>query len=221
MLMVNQLVGFGVEPPIVASAPTLTYIGEGVLTTNVTSYNYGNFNAASDGLMIVAFMSTGASNLTVNSVSIGGTNGTIHETNAASNERWALASRVVSAGNNNVTVTLSGSGGARIHTVGVWLLTGYTDATPYDTFAVAAATSSTATFTYDSLADAVAVFGIMEGANAVTNSWSSATERYDAQTSSRTASYADKIGLTTATGLTETVTISSSVSRWGVCGVWR
>lgn len=217
-LMVNQLTGFGVEP--LAPPPVWTYIGQATSTANQTTYNFGDFNAATAGLMIVRVLSTGAANVTLNSVSIGGSNGALYETNgSSSNFRWGIAAREVSSGNNNVSVTFSGNASGRAHVVGVGLLTGYQDAVPYDTFGLTNATSSTGVFTYDAPADAVALFGIQSGGSK-SWAWSSATEEYDAITNSRGASFAAKTGLVAGTGLTETATQVND-DRWGVCGVWR
>lgn len=222
MLMLNQLIGFGAQPVLSAAPPVWTRIGEATSTANATSYNFGNFNAPTAGLMIVRCVATGANNVTLNSISIGGTNGALYETNpSSSNFRWGIAAREVASGNQNVTVVFSGNAGGRACVVSVGVLTGYQSAIPYDTFGLTNATGSTGVFTYDAPADAVALFGMQSGGSR-SWSWSSAAEEYDAVTNFRGASFAAKTGLVAGTGLTETATQSAaSDGRWGVCGIWR
>lgn len=125
----------------VTQPPTITYIGSGQSTSNASSFNYGNFTAASAGLMVVAVVGTTSAARTVSTVSIGGTNGTIHKSWSGSPTTvvGSIASRAVSSGANNVTVTTSGAiGASQQFNVHVYLLTGYASATPVATDAQAA-----------------------------------------------------------------------------------
>lgn len=173
MASVSQMVLMAANP----SPPlTLTYIGSATSTTSSTTINYGNFTAATDGLMIVLVRGRNNSGGTqsVTSVSIGGSLGSVHVNPATANPMGAIASRVVSAGSNNVTAVYSGAAFNSI--AAVWLLTGYSSATPYSTDGNGAAVSATSvTATLDIPAGGIGVFGCYhENANAHT--WTNATE---------------------------------------------
>jgi hypothetical protein len=204
-----------------AAALTLTFINNATDVTDQTTYNFGNFTAASGGLMIVVFVAQGNQSRTVSSVSIGGTNGTIHNSNASLNRKYAIASRVVSSGANNVSVTLSGNNGTTPKAaVGVWLLTGYSSATPVATGADTHGTgSSINTISLNTSAGGVAVFGSFNGNNeAIT--WSSATERYDANLSNSNVSFADLSPTAAETPHSQTADWASSEIGMAVGGSW-
>ncbi len=112
-------------------ALTLQYISSAASTADQTTYDFGNFSAGSDGLMIVVTGGRAATDRTVSSVSIGGTNGTIHVTSNANGNALVIASRVVSAGSQDVSVTFSA--GVLRAWCSVYLLTGYSSTTPADT----------------------------------------------------------------------------------------
>jgi hypothetical protein len=213
--------------PIIAGAAagggalTLTYIGQATSTTDLTTYDFGNFNAPAAGLMIVAFEARGSGSRTVSSVSIGGTNGTIHNSNASAPEKWALASRAVSAGNNNVTVTLSGSNGSSSTLgVGVWLLENYASATPIgsDGNRATSGTGNSTAFNYD--AGSFGVYGVFHNNNNAT-SWSSATSRFDANVGGGRISFADKFSASAITPHTETASWTGNNPNIGVGGSWK
>lgn len=196
---------------------TLTYISQATNSTDQTTYNFGDFSIPRAGLVIVAAVLRSGSNArTVSSVSIGGTNGSIHDTNASDQQKRATASRVVSAGNNNVTVTLSGSNGSNaIAAVGVWLLENYSSATPVGSsgdLANSAITSIDAVFNYS--AGGVGVYGHYHNNNSATG-WSTANDQYDAIVNdsggnARRFSFADKTTVSAITPHTETASWTSS-----------
>jgi hypothetical protein len=116
-------------------ALALTYIGSATSTATAASVDFGNFNAATAGLMVVVFGSgAGVGSASVSSISIGGTNGALVDNGNVSITHSSIAYREVSSGNNDVTVvlsaTLSSSPG---RSVDVYLLTGYENIVPYDT----------------------------------------------------------------------------------------
>lgn len=211
MLITNQHIGFGSARAELA----LSFIGVATSGDNAATFDFGNFSAPRDGLMIVLFVSNGGTARTVSTVSIGGVNGGIHLSNPSQTTKYAVASRIVSAGNNNVTVTLSGTGGsAATNAASVWLLTGYVSATPSDTDASAQATDTSRVVTFTIPARGVAVYGMTHSSlNAVT--WSSATERYDSS-----VSFADKATAAEIIDHAETVSWSGSTSCLAFGASW-
>jgi hypothetical protein len=115
-----------------SSSVAVTYLGTANENTNTAAKNFGNFSAASNGVMVVFFaMRQPSSSRTVTTVSIGGSNGTIWTTNANGISNWAGVYRGVSSGANNVTVNMSGTpGSAAPSTVQVYLITGYNNPDP-------------------------------------------------------------------------------------------
>ena len=198
-LMVNELVGFGAGG---VKTPTLTYIGSSPLTTNATSYNFGNFTAATAGLMIVVAMATSGGSPSISGVSIGGTAGTIHYNTGAGAKVVAIASRVVSAGANNVTVTTSSNGNNCA--VSVYLLTDYVSATP-TTGATNTGTGTSLAASFTIPAGSAAVFGVTH-ANTNATSWSVGTGNYDATN--------ETIRVSSASLTTQSVISGGSTASW-------
>ncbi|OEO32758.1 hypothetical protein VW23_009940 [Devosia insulae DS-56] len=174
----------------------LTWLGSASSTANTAAYNFGSFVAPTAGLMLVLSTIRGDTSGTHLSVSIGGTAGTLHFNAPALLNKKAIASRVVAAGSNNVTVTLSAANGVNTGAaVGVWLLTGYTSITPSSP-ADESATSNTWTRTMTIPARRVATYAHQHGfsvTGAVT--WSDALERTDFLATCR-YSHADLRGVT-------------------------
>lgn len=216
-LTVTNLTGFsvGAAQPIV-----LTHLGSNSSTVDGTSFNFGNFTAATSGLMIVATSANGGgSNAVLSSASIGGTNGTVHIAPSGSSFGSGIASRQVSAGANNVTVVYSTSrGGAAVD---VWLLTGNISDTPTDTDGVNTATNGTSSpATLDIPANGVAVYTeLHENTGAVT--WSGATERQDVTVDSQQHSAADKSSAVAIPGDVVTPSWAGSVDRGMSAAAWN
>jgi len=156
----------------------LTYIGSDASTSDASSYDHGNFSAASAGLMVVV-QGGGRDALarTVSSISIGGSNGTLI-TPSSGDQVASIAYREVSAGNNNVTVVYNST--AERDAVNVYLITGYTSATPSDSAAstTGSGSESSRAMAMTIPAGGVAVYGVVS-ANTGAISWDNATEDYD------------------------------------------
>lgn len=166
--------------PSASEPPVITYIGHNVQDDS-TTLNFGSFDVGSGNPVvlvgIVALHNSG--NRTVSSVSIGGTDGTIHVSEGASARPClAMASRVVAGGGSiNISVTYSatinrGSG------CGVWAITNYTSSTPYDAQSdnnVVAGTGMT--ITVDHPANSVGAACYYSRGSSAT--WAGGTERYD------------------------------------------
>jgi hypothetical protein len=221
--IVDPLAGFIFAPGLRhrAAVLTLTFINTAVNATDQTTYNFGNFTAASAGLMIVATLLQGNAARTVSSVSIGGVNGTIHNSNASLNRKYALASRVVAAGAQAVSVTLSGNNGTTPNaSCAVWLLTNYASATPTATGSDSHGSgSSINTVAINISAGGKAVFGSWNGnTNSIT--WSSATERLDTNVNTQNHSYADYSAVAAESPHTETADWASDATGAAVGGSW-
>lgn len=184
----------------------LTLLGN---SADQTIYDFGNVNFPSAGLAIVASATRASVSRSTSSVSIGGSNGTLTANFGAALSTGCIAYREVSAGNNNITITYSGStlrcGAA------VWLLTDYTSATPTANASAGdhSASVSGRTVTFDLPARSRAVYFAMVNGAAV--SWSSATER-DEQTFEMVYSCADKSTATAITSHAESTSHSSAQS---------
>lgn len=158
------MVAFFVPPAgFQRNGPRLTWLGSSSNALGTTTISFGDFTAQSDGLLVVLLTCFATDNRNTDSVSIGGTNGTLHATNGVSTRKVAVASRAVSAGTHNVTVVLGGAnGGAARNFCGCWLLTDYASATP--PYALHSYASSTASVgqTHDIPRYAVALYHVSE-----------------------------------------------------------
>jgi hypothetical protein len=209
----------GLAPWVATSTgPKLTYIGSNSSSANSGTYNFGNFTAPTAGLMIVAAVGDSGSNRTVSSISIGGSNGTLH-VNPSLETCPGIASRVVSAGTNAVSVTFSGS--VSRAACFVWLLTGYESAAAVATASGGSNSSATsATVTLSSiLAGGVAIYVAAAPASL---SWGTATQRDNLNMESGAfASGADKTATSRLTSDSEVASWSTSGNA-GAAGVsWR
>lgn len=153
----------------------LRHIGGNGSTADQTTYDLGNFTIPEPGLVIVGAAGRHQStNRSVSSISIGGTNGTLHAASAAGLNHLGIASRVVSAGDHNVSVTFSG--GTERAACYVWLLTNYNSATPAGSDANQTSSNvTTRTATFDIPARGFALYFHINRNSSGTPSWSSAT----------------------------------------------
>lgn len=166
--------------------PTLTFINSATTTNDSTTYNPGDFTAASDGVMIVIFGANGSNSRTVSSLSIGGTNGTLI-TGTTSVLKLAIGYRAVTAGAQTVTITLSATNGSNSSIgITVWLLTGYASATAHDSDAPASQTTvATVTATLDLPSGGIALFANVRNSTGATG-WTSANDsNFETDVSSR------------------------------------
>lgn len=154
--------------------PKLTFIGSGSVSGSAT-LNLGTIVVPHAGLVIVSTGGIAGSGRTISTVSIGGTNGTIH--NQWDGGSWVphgFASRAVAAGSHNVTVTFSASmnqAGAA-----VYVLTDYASATPHASVNVAwASGGSPRTLNINIPANGVAIFQANSD-RLINGTWTGATK---------------------------------------------
>lgn len=160
-------------PPVVA-----TYVGQLTSTASGSTISFGTLAVPTDGLLVVIAHVVGDNSGTINSVSIGGTNGTLHHNNTSTFKR-AVASRVVTAGNKDISVKMSGgAGGFRSHSVDAWILTGYTSATPVSVGSNGANNVNSRSLVLDIPAGGVGLYALVHQNNNDTV-WPGATEHID------------------------------------------
>lgn len=203
-----------------AAAPVvLAYIGSASSTANATTYSLGSFTAATDGLMIVGVGGGNSSAIAVTSISIGGSNGTLH-TAGTFQRCTAIASRAISAGSIAVSATF-GSTSVRAACF-VWLLTGYKSATPTASVSNGSDTSVTSIgATLSSIKGGGAAVYVHHHNGTGGTTWSAATERDDfAVETTSVMSGADKTTPGDLTSNTETASFTSNTA--GISGAsWR
>lgn len=170
-------------PPSTGVTPvfTLTYINQGNIATDGTSFNFGNFTFPNGGLAIVAAGARASGGVQeINSISIGGSPATVAVGGIGDfNNDLLVATQVVTAGAQNVTLTTAGS--ALRASVDVWLLENYLSATPTAGNIVhSSATLVIATGAFNIPANGAAIYFVLGGGGAMTAiAWSSATEVSD------------------------------------------
>lgn len=159
-------------------AVTPTFINSASSSTDATSYDFGNFNAAEDGLMVVGGAVPGGDEFL--SISIGGSSGTeVVQTNDGDGDvHCGIFAREVSSGNRNVTANPNGS--RSWCAAAVWLLTGYESATAFSVSQADLSAGGTSIIAedLDIPANGAAIY-IHAHAQASTVTWSSATEAAD------------------------------------------
>jgi hypothetical protein len=203
MFQTTQLVGFGAVDGAAAAGATKTYINTASSTSDLTIYDFGNFNAPAAGLMVVGVIGVAPGSRSISTVSIGGTNGTEAVQSAASSFQRGIFARAVSSGNNNVTVTFTG--GCSRASVFVWLLEGYSSATAHDTAVNSAiATSTTATLTIPANG---ACFAVSHASNTNTIAWTNAT--VDANTTVEALSQSSGASTTSVAQLVDQIVTAS------------
>jgi len=190
---------------VAASGITATYQTAASDTTDASSYSFTSQpigSASASRRVVVAIGWGAASGITLSSVTIGGVSASIDADsgNATGNRRVYFASAVVPTGTTaTIAITLSATA-ARIG-IGVWTLTG--GSATGQTAANINNASGTLTVT-TAVNDVVLAAGFSSHtSNSVTTTWSSATERYDAQIENvfNAHSGADTVATTTSTGI--------------------
>ncbi len=224
MLKATSLIGFGDKRRIIpAVPPTLTYIGSNSSTVDTETYDFGNFNAPTAGLMIVGVAArhgtTGPQQVNGN-ISIGGIAGTKHiNPSNAARMIVCIASRSVSSGNNHVTVDFTGTAQTPARcAVAVWLLTGHLSDTPVDFDGTNTATTATSgVATLDIPALGVAVFAHCHDNNNG-NTWATASERADLSVESFVHGFSDIASTLGVTNHAESVSWTGA-AKYGIAGV--
>lgn len=194
------------------------YVGSNTISTDLTTYDFGNFVIPADGLVVVGIAGRSTSgSRTISSLTVGGVAAderldTGDGANANPSGFYTIAK---TAGTHNITLTWSGA----MNRAGcfVWLLQNYNSAVPTDTDGLNTSVSGTSvTVTLDISAGGAAFYCGMSGPNE-DHTWSGATEREDVFTEVK-FSAADKRTNTALTADAETVSWTTSGVR-GFCGI--
>lgn len=219
MLELTQLYGFN-STSGAAAAITLTYINTLSTATNGTTINLGDIDVPTAGLLIAAVSGfTSGGTTTINSVSLGGTNGTLHANNSGSSCPTCIATRQVSSGNNNVTIVFSAL--ALNVACDLYVLTGNISDTPTDTESFDTTGTTSRVNTLDLPANSVAVYTVIH-ADASNTVWSSATERSDIVLDAVFQhSSASKTTVSELPGNTETSSWTGSVGNGSSAACWN
>lgn len=185
----------------------------GIRNEGASSFNYGtrNFGTADASRIIVVVGNTSYGTSGVSSVSIGGSNGTIHAQNGGTYSRSFIASRAVSSGTSgNVTVNFSGGSGR----VGIAVYAMY-GLSPSSYSAVGTAGGSDCNYgrTITTRAGGVA-FGTVSDADGMNRNWSGLSE--NVYFSPGHGSVAMASALTSGTSLTINPNVSNTSCRGSV-----
>lgn len=214
----------GVTPITVPpNLPTLTYLTAFNSSVNTASVSLGNATPTTPGLLIVAVVSRSTVSRSIEGVSIGGTTGTNHLTTLATTQNnGMLTSRVVTSGNQNVTIVFSTTSTGSRHYAAAWLLTGYASTTPYDSTKTFTAGASTGGTTFDIPQNGVAVYATLVTTGAGPNiTFTSATTRNLFGGPNVIGAAADKVATSPLTSFAEG-TGGVVTSPWVVVGgSWR
>lgn len=213
-LAVTRLYGFGVGGSSVVWEHTHDANNSG----DIGPYTFNSVNigtATADRLVVVMVSgSTDSPTRTISSVSIDGTNGTVHA--ASTQGPTGVASRVVSSG-TSISVVVTFSGGVFRCWISVFTIKNYRSATPV-TSVSNGTTGTSDSWTVDIPAGGVALFGSRHnGSTAAT--WSNATEQYNNSLESTIFTTAARA--TAGTGTAVSVSWSGSVQHGGPSAVWR
>lgn len=213
----------GIIPLPPSGGILLDFIGQlGSTTSGLTTVSFGSLTFPNDALAVVAFAGLSTNNVVCSSISIGGTNGTLHAANASSTRKVGIASRVVAAGPLAISVTMSGSGGSSAsYGVGVWALRRLKSATPTGA-AGNDASSTTCSISHNQASPGVAIYCSMD-TNTGSSVLSSAQTVYyrSGDANGRTFTYASSKNVATQTPHTEILTINTSTNVAIVGGAWQ
>lgn len=160
-------------------AVAISYVGTGTITTDGTSFNFGNFNAASAGVMVVVLCTMGGGGSQNPTMTIGGSSATSRSVSVGSdgNLLSRIFTRAVSSGNQNVTADSTGVTLTAAF-VAVYLLTGYQTEAPDQTRALTL-TGTSVTINLDYGPTGVAVYGMNHATPSDSITWTSATTDTD------------------------------------------
>lgn len=201
----------------------LTYIGFNSSTSDSASYNFGTFDVGTGNPEVI--VATGARDTTprtLSSISIGGTNGTIHLDNTGSTGNMqGIASRLI-AGGGSPNVTVNWSAAPNRCACYVYALRKHQSATPNDTDSYIGPGGETSQqVTVDIRSGGVAIFAMVKNSTSAIG-WSSATEREDFTLESATRfSNADIASSPGATGHTETASWTGGAFASMIGAAWR
>lgn len=212
MLMVNQLVGFGVFQQASASTLTVTYKSTILDDTNQTTYSGGSWDGvaigAADSTRYVVVAAVIRNNADLTSVTIGGVSATkvvskLSTTETASTHIWWAA---VPTGTTANIIVVAPATMSSI-SASVYTITGSATAAVSTT---SNDTASVLTLSLNTVANGCVIAASVSD-NSGTATWVGATENYDAvsETVGRSTASADTVTASTPLTLTATVTGSS------------
>lgn len=112
----------GVADAIIEARQLLeaTWIDKATSASNASSYDFGDWTATKNGILVVGACSS--QDDVFSSISIGGVAASLGPQDGSGNARCTMARRTVAAGAHNITVNFAGS--QTFCAIGVWLLTG-------------------------------------------------------------------------------------------------
>lgn len=204
----------GVTPAVPRSPIRKTWLGAATTSAGGSTINFGDFVAPKAGLLVTLLTCFGADNRNTDSVSIGGTNGTLHATNGTSTRKTAIASRLVAAGTHNVTAVLGGANGSSPRNYcGCWLIENYLSATPaFAQFSYNGNVNLTIAATHDIPFGAALLYQVNE-ISAVDPTWTAALLDGSITGSIGRSHWASRIGAGPRTGHVETATFASGATH--------
>jgi hypothetical protein len=191
-----------------------TYLGDASSTSDSSSYNFGNFTSAEAGVFVVMFTSRGGQSRTISSITVGGESSTLIGASTSTDNNVVCGHLVKSAGTHNVTVTLSGSRGPNPGSaLSVWLLTGYTSATPIDSALTGKSSASSGSVSINTQGGGIGIYALLvDTNNSITISWSGASSQF-LFTGQRKHDHAYIFPTAAQSGYTETASWSGSFNR--------
>jgi hypothetical protein len=198
-----------------------TFVGSIIATSTQAAVSFGDFTPTQPGLLVVAYVGrSSVANRTIAGISIGGTTGTVHLASAASTDPHFIASRVVSSGANNITITFNTTTTTATHALGVWLLTNYLSTIPTGTDGQTLTASTVISTTFPTSLGGFACWGIRT-LTSTANVFGSATARLDTTSGALRFTFADRMFYAAESSHVQTVSNTTAASRIGIGGSFR
>jgi hypothetical protein len=198
-----------------------TFVTHILATSTQAAVSFGDVTPRGPGLLVVAYVGRcSVASRTISGISIGGSTGTVHLASAASTDPHFIASRVVTSGANNITITFNSTTTTANHALGVWLLQNYQSTTPTGTDGQTLLAATVLSTTFPTSAGGFACWGIRQlTSNAEV--FSSAVTRMSSTVGTLRFSFADKNFYAAESSHVQSVSNSTSASRIGIGGSWR
>lgn len=183
--------------------PVAHWIEARANTIDQAVHDFGSFTIPVDGLVVVGFAAPGGDADSVSEISIGGSPATMH-TSTTGGYKVAFASRAVSAGSHNVTVTLNDANGdADVQAVGVWVVEGLNSNTPVEAYSSGGSANTSRTATLDMEEGGVALYVLARNTDTEVT-WTDATQRGTGDGNGHQGTFADHSPTPNASDHTET-----------------
>jgi hypothetical protein len=200
----------------------IQFLGKLNNTTTTASVSYGDVTAPSTGLLVVAQVGRNTNTArTITGFTIGGTTGTLHLASAASSNPCAIASRAVSSGANNITVTFNTTSGTSSEQhVGAWLITNYNSTAPTGTDAETLTASTIISTTFATTRGGVGVWAV-RCLSTTGQVFSNAIIDSDSTSGALRFTFASNRYLPTNSTFAQSISNTTSASRVGIGGAWR